>query len=201
MLRKTFGVCLVIGFDFLSLFGAAARGAVVEKANNATNLTTGSSWVGGAVPGSFDSAQWDSTLTGSNATSLGGNLPLGEVMILSPGGPVTISSPGTLALNGVGGTGVEHVRRNARPHARLSRRLGERADVERGGGQNVDGQRDHQRRLWADDHRQRHHALERKLRVHRRHHDPRRHAQDGQLRSQRQLDRRHAGGHPGPGRA
>jgi autotransporter-associated beta strand protein len=107
MVCKTLVVSLIAVCNFTALAGNAARSAVIEKANNATNLTVGSSWVGGALPGSYDSAQWDSTLAGGNTVSCSGNLSLGQVIVLSPGGPVTINAPGTLTLNAPSGTGID----------------------------------------------------------------------------------------------
>ena len=97
--------CLLSLVIFISLY-AAASAATIEKANNATNLNVGSSWVGGSLPGSFDSAVWDSTLSGSNTVSTGGSLTLGQVVVANPGGPVTLSG-GPLILNGVGGVGID----------------------------------------------------------------------------------------------
>ncbi len=86
---------------------AASRAATIEKADNSANLTVGSSWVGGVVPGGYDSAQWDATLSGNHVVPIGGNLTLGQLIILDPGGPVLLSSPGTLTLNGLGGVGID----------------------------------------------------------------------------------------------
>lgn len=98
--------CLLFLVIFFYLY-AAAGAATIEKANNATNLSSSSSWVGGALPGSFDSAVWDSTLSGSSSASVGGNFALGQLVVLNPAGPVTLTTPGTLTLNGVGGVGID----------------------------------------------------------------------------------------------
>jgi autotransporter-associated beta strand protein len=89
-------------------FPLAASGAVaINKADNGANLTDPSSWVGGAVPGSFDSAVWGPTLSGSNSIATGGSLALGQLAVLNPGGPVTIGGSGALTLNGIGGVGID----------------------------------------------------------------------------------------------
>jgi hypothetical protein len=92
----------------LSLVGTA-QAATIVKANNTTSLSAGTSWVGGIAPGILDVAQWDTTATGSNATTLGAGFYLGEISILNPGGPVTVNADGnTLNLYGIN-------RRNACP--------------------------------------------------------------------------------------
>jgi autotransporter-associated beta strand protein len=75
-------------------------GATVTKANNTDNLNLGSSWVGGSVPGSTDTAQWDNTVTSANTTSLGANVTWGSITIIDPVGLVTINSGNTLTNNG-----------------------------------------------------------------------------------------------------
>ena len=53
-------------------------------------------------------ARWDSTVAGSNTTTLGSSHYFGEISILNPGGPVTINADGnTLGLIGVSGTGID----------------------------------------------------------------------------------------------
>ena len=82
--------------------------ATIVKANNTTSLSVGTSWVSGVAPGILDVAQWNSTVTSSNATALGNSLYFGEISIVNPGGPVTINNDGnTLALNGISGTGID----------------------------------------------------------------------------------------------
>ena len=88
--------------------GGTLDAATIVKANNTTSLSVGTSWVGGVAPGSTAVAQWNSTVTGSNATTLGGSLNVGEISILNPGGPVTINADGnTLGLTGISGTGID----------------------------------------------------------------------------------------------
>lgn len=108
MLRNTVVAGAVLVFGTAALCCDAARAATIEKADNAASLNVGSSWVGGVTPGSLDAAEWDATLSGSNAVTLGGNMSLGQLVVLDPGGPVTVNYDGkTLTLNGVGGMGID----------------------------------------------------------------------------------------------
>lgn len=96
MLRK-----FLPAFAFLtSLFSHSAAWAV-NKADNATNLNQGASWVGGTAPGTFDVAQWTNTFSAASAAtplSLGGNVTWGGITITNPGGDVTIGTGNTLTL-------------------------------------------------------------------------------------------------------
>jgi hypothetical protein len=75
-----------------------AAGPSITKDNNSDDLNLTTSWVGGVVPGSINSAKWDSTVTSANTTSLGGNLTFGGIAITNPGGLVTIKPGNTLTL-------------------------------------------------------------------------------------------------------
>jgi autotransporter-associated beta strand protein len=75
-----------------------AAGPSITKDNNSDDLNLTTSWVGGVVPGSINSAKWDSTVTSANTTSLGGNLTFGGIAITNPTGLVTINSGNTLTL-------------------------------------------------------------------------------------------------------
>ena len=89
-------------------FVGAASAATIVKANNSTSLSAGPSWLGGIAPGILDVAQWNSTATGSNTTTLGTGFYLGEISILNPGGPVTVNADGnTLGLYGINGMGID----------------------------------------------------------------------------------------------
>jgi autotransporter-associated beta strand protein len=81
-----------------------ARAADVIKADNTTSLVTGSSWVGGAVPSSTQTAVWDSTVTAANSVAVGAGTPnwLG-IRIADPGGPVTITGNNKEIKLGSGG--------------------------------------------------------------------------------------------------
>ena len=71
----------------------------IVKADTADDLNLGSSWLGGIVPGSTDTAKWDDTVTGASSTVLGGDQVWSGIEIVDPAGPVTISGPGnTLTL-------------------------------------------------------------------------------------------------------
>src|ERR1035437_1799788 len=62
------------------------------KADNTTALNAGGSWVSGTVPGSTDTAIWDSTVTGANNPALGGTMTWTNIQILNPNGLVTIGT-------------------------------------------------------------------------------------------------------------
>jgi len=68
------------------------------KANNTTNLNATGSWACATVPTSTTNATWESTVTGANTTSLGGNVSCLGVVISNPGGLVTINSGSTLSI-------------------------------------------------------------------------------------------------------
>jgi autotransporter-associated beta strand protein len=72
------------------------------KANNTTNLNLASSWVWGVPPVATNVAVWDSTVTGANTVSLGGNLSWGGIRITNVGGAVTVNSGNTLSLGAAG---------------------------------------------------------------------------------------------------
>jgi autotransporter-associated beta strand protein len=97
--RAAVAAALLTGVGVSAL---SADAAVVLKANNADNLNLGSSWVGGAVPGSGDVAAWDGTVTAANATALGGDLSWQGIQIANPGGAVTVSSGNVLTLGASG---------------------------------------------------------------------------------------------------
>lgn len=79
-----------------------AHAATRTKADNADDLNLTSSWSGGLVPGAFDVATWDSTVTGANSTLLGANQSWGGIAITNPGGAVTLGGANTLTLGGSG---------------------------------------------------------------------------------------------------
>lgn len=80
----------------------AAQAATVSKSNNTTALNLGSSWVGGAVPGSNDVAQWSTTVTGANTVNLGADLKWAGIKVVNPGGAVTLNAGNTLDLGSSG---------------------------------------------------------------------------------------------------
>jgi fibronectin-binding autotransporter adhesin len=84
--------------------GAATR----TKANNGDNLNLTTSWVGGIVPGSIDTALWDSTLNTFVAIPLGANLNWGQIRVTNLGvSSFTIQAGNTLTLSGVSGVGID----------------------------------------------------------------------------------------------
>jgi len=89
---------------FAGLAGScfAAQAATVNKTNNVDNLNLGSSWVGGAVPGGNDTAQWSNTVTSANTVSLGADLGWAGIKVVNPGGLVTLNSGNTLTLGSSG---------------------------------------------------------------------------------------------------
>lgn len=96
----------------LSNYAHAADGTFI-KANNTTDLDQNSSWTFNGVVNDHpkdknDIAQWDSTVTGANSTSLGNNLTWQKISILNPGGTVTIGGAFTLTLDG-GAAGVTSI--------------------------------------------------------------------------------------------
>ncbi len=86
----------------LSLASQHAAAATMTKADNSNDLNLSSSWAGGVVPGAFDVASWDSTVTGPNSTLLGANQTWGGISLSNPGGAVTIGGANTLTLGGNG---------------------------------------------------------------------------------------------------
>jgi hypothetical protein len=64
---------LKIAFACLAVLVTAPllRAGTIIKTNNTDNLNLTTSWVGGVVPGSLDTARWDSTVTGANSVALG----------------------------------------------------------------------------------------------------------------------------------
>lgn len=87
----------------LCSFMPAANAANIIKANNANNLTVGTSWVGGVVPTSADVAVWDSTVTSANTVSLGASTNWAGLKIANPSGLVTVASDGFTFTNNASG--------------------------------------------------------------------------------------------------
>ena len=74
----------------------------ISKANDADNLNLTTSWVGGVVPGTGATAQWDSTVTAANTTVLGADQTWMGIKIVNPAGLVTINAGNTLTLAAAG---------------------------------------------------------------------------------------------------
>ena len=81
---------------------ACLRAGTIVKNNNTDNLNLTTSWVGGVVPGVFDVANWNSTVTGANSVLLGADTSWGGILIANPGGLVTINAGNTLTLGNSG---------------------------------------------------------------------------------------------------
>lgn len=85
--RRSVLAAAVLGVAGFTQFAPAA---VILKANNSDRLLGGSSWVGGVVPTGVDDATWDSTVTGPTSPDIRGAVDYLNLVILNPGGDVTI---------------------------------------------------------------------------------------------------------------
>ena len=94
--------CLILTAG-LCCYAPVANAANIIKANNANNLTLGSSWAAGVVPTSADIAVWDSTVTSANTVSLGASTNWAGLKISNPAGLVTIASDGFTFTNNASG--------------------------------------------------------------------------------------------------
>jgi len=74
----------------------------IKKANNATSLNQGTSWVGGNAPGAGNVAVWDSMVTAANSVALGAGTSWAGILVTNPGGAVNIPSGNTLTLGASG---------------------------------------------------------------------------------------------------
>jgi autotransporter-associated beta strand protein len=94
---------IILSAGIATLFVPSLHAALdLQKANNTDPLNVGTSWVGGVVPTATDVALWDSTVTGANTVSLGGDLSFLGIKIANPGGAVTINAGNTLTLGTAG---------------------------------------------------------------------------------------------------
>jgi len=98
-----FNVILVSGAQIRSWPGILATApTTIQKANNSTNLNSGSSWSGGAAPGIHNQAAWTSTVTSANSTTLTDDQLWRGLKITNPGGAITINGTSSLALDEAG---------------------------------------------------------------------------------------------------
>ncbi len=98
-----FNIVLVSGAQVQSWPGTlAATTTTITKANNATNLDAGGSWVGGVDPGIYKQAVWNSTVTAANTATLASDQDWAGIKIVNPGGTVTINGTATLGLDDSG---------------------------------------------------------------------------------------------------
>ena len=93
---------LVMWFLRLNMIGVVGllQAQEVFKDNNTLPLNDVASWVGGAVPGSTNSAVWDATVLGENTVNIGGPLIWDGLRIANPNGAVTINGTDRLTLDG-----------------------------------------------------------------------------------------------------
>ena len=99
----TYNLVLVSGAQIQSWPGNLnAATATIMKANNATNLDNGASWVGGVDPGIYKQAVWNSTVTSANTATLASDQDWAGIKITTPGGLVTINGTATLGLDDSG---------------------------------------------------------------------------------------------------
>ena len=93
------------------LFTATAHSSDQTKADNATALDLGGSWVSGTAPDTSGWAIWDGTLSAAHSTgTLAASVNWGGIKIGSPsaGIPVSIGNSGyALTLSAVGGVGID----------------------------------------------------------------------------------------------
>ena len=98
-----YNVVLVSGAQVKSWPGTLDTAATsIVKANNATNLESGGSWVGGADPGIYNRAVWNNTVAGANAATLASGQLWAGLKIVNPGGTVTLNGGATLSLGDSG---------------------------------------------------------------------------------------------------
>ena len=86
--------------SLLAFCGTSNAASVIKADGDTAALNTAAAWVGGVPPTSADVAVWDSTVTAANAVEIGGNTNWAGIVILSPGGAVTlgISAAGITAV-------------------------------------------------------------------------------------------------------
>ena len=85
--------------------------ADVVKDNNLTGVATGSSWVGGSLPGSANTAVFNSTgVPGAeslNASGSASSLTWGALKVTDIGGDLTFTSVATVTVGALGGTIID----------------------------------------------------------------------------------------------
>ncbi len=94
-----FGTAASLSNSVTSLYLVISSTATtIVKADNATNLNLGASWIGGVPPTSSQFAKWDGTVTSPNITDLGADITWAGITIADPSGPVTINGTNLLTL-------------------------------------------------------------------------------------------------------
>jgi autotransporter-associated beta strand protein len=93
----------VAGAGLSSMIASNAHAAT--KANNNNNLTLTSSWVGGVLPSATQTAVFDLTSTGATTVNMGGSMTMLGIVVLDPGGPITINDD--LSVLSLGASGID----------------------------------------------------------------------------------------------
>ncbi|HTB62558.1 MAG TPA: autotransporter-associated beta strand repeat-containing protein [Opitutales bacterium] len=88
------------------LMAVPAHGQNITKANNATILSTTTSWTGNVVPTASENALFNNTLTSSVSATVGAGLSVGGIIVTNTGGNFTISANGTKTLT-IGASGID----------------------------------------------------------------------------------------------
>ncbi len=83
-----------------------AEAVDVVKAANTNALNLGTSWVGGAAPGTSDTMVWNNTLVGANSSAIGGNVSVLGLKVTNPGGAITVTHAAGNRLT-IGGGGID----------------------------------------------------------------------------------------------
>jgi fibronectin-binding autotransporter adhesin len=92
----------------LAALTAPALSLTINKENNTTALNNTGSWVGGAIPGTGDTALWDATVTAANTTvSTGSGLFIQTLKFNNPGGDVVLNLGANTMTIGGGGPAIE----------------------------------------------------------------------------------------------
>jgi len=75
----------------LLAFAHTATAQDITKADNTDALSMITSWDGGIVPGSTNTAVWDNTVTAANSVALDADLSWQGIKVTDPGGAVTVN--------------------------------------------------------------------------------------------------------------
>ncbi|GAT32228.1 PEP-CTERM protein-sorting domain-containing protein [Terrimicrobium sacchariphilum] len=85
---------------------AQAQATEIQKANNSNALNLTSSWVGGVVPGASDIALFDSTMTSTRYTAIGGNVSFGGIKVTNLGSEQYLNATAGAAMT-LGSSGID----------------------------------------------------------------------------------------------